>query len=727
MSNTTDQNLIAQGEEWFLAQLDLTDMDLPACRRVLESFRAQGDADQALALAELLQDALVSRNRRDDALDILAWRLSHGAEAAMARSAWPREIARVLGDTPDHRAMVKNIGVEQGAPVAECFRRLHLLRALKPGTPCMDKTWGFGLVRRVDPFYEKVEIDFDRKREHEMTFAYAAETVRILPPDHIYVAHHNDKVQVAAVLRDQPAEAIRWMIRSLGPLNMAQLQEAFCPMFLADKDWKPFWERARKTLKDDPKFVIPAKRTDPLQVLSQEVSYDEAWVRSLADLRDMAAILDAVEDLSSARPPSEWSAEEKQIVADRLSFVLKGATAKQPVIRARAVLLTHGCGVADAAEHFTGTAEKFFHADTLVSTLAGLPIRETRRLIQFLLQHDRERAQSLLRDNLTRFDSTSLSEAMDLLMADGAEEIARGVVQAIFAQKQPDIQIMAWVARHPDRIATWGLGSPHQYAQLVLTAMEQDAAGDTLKTQNQLREKYRQKDFIRFLFDAMDDAQQWAYMQRIKESPAWPAMDRRSVLGHIIKQYPKLERVMTDAAADAGSDRKKGVYTSQRSFTARQRQLVHITTVEIPKNSKEIGVARSYGDLRENHEFKAAKEMQGILMRRKAELEQMLNAVNPTDFEGYPSDKAGPGTTVMLDYGDNGKERYVILGVWDRDESLGIISCDSKMAKALEGRAAGERLTVPTEHGETECLLAEVTGLSDEIRTWINADPGPAG
>ena len=52
--------------------------------------------------------------------------------------------------------------------------------------------------------------------------------------------------------------------------------------------------------------------------------------------------------------------------------------------------------------------------------------------------------------------------------------------------------------------------------------------------------------------------------------------------------------------------------TSSRSYRARQKHLERIMTVEIPENSKEIEVARSYGDLRENAEFKYAKERQGL-------------------------------------------------------------------------------------------------------------------
>ena len=140
---------------------------------------------------------------------------------------------------------------------------------------------------------------------------------------------------------------------------------------------------------------------------------------------------------------------------------------------------------------------------------------------------------------------------------------------------------------------------------------------------------------------------------------------------------------------------------------------------EIPRNSRDLAQARAHGDLRENAEFKAAKEMQGILFRRRAEWEVMLHRVSPTDFRDLPCDRAGLGTGVRLRYPDGREERYHILGEWDQDEALHIISSQTRMAQALQGRRAGETVEVPTETGSVPCLLAEVTGLPEEVRTWI--------
>ena len=165
--------------------------------------------------------------------------------------------------------------------------------------------------------------------------------------------------------------------------------------------------------------------------------------------------------------------------------------------------------------------------------------------------------------------------------------------------------------------------------------------------------------------------------------------------------------------------------TARRSYRARQLQFEKITNVEIPRIAREIGVARSYGDLRENFEYKAAKEMQTVLLRRQAELEEMLGKVQPSDFRDLPHDRAGLGTCITLQHTDGRRETFNILGEWDRDEALGIISCNSQLARAVEGKLAGETVRIPAHEGEAECVLAEVGGLSDAIQAWISSEPPP--
>ena len=147
--------------------------------------------------------------------------------------------------------------------------------------------------------------------------------------------------------------------------------------------------------------------------------------------------------------------------------------------------------------------------------------------------------------------------------------------------------------------------------------------------------------------------------------------------------------------------------------------------VDIQSNARDIAEARSHGDLRENAEYKAAKEMQGILMQRRAEMERDLKIVQPTTFEQPFSGRIVPGAGVTLTYPDGRTESYWILGEWDSDERLRIIPSSARLARTLEGHREGDEVTVPGIDGETVCTVQAVRELSEDIRSWIESEPEP--
>jgi transcription elongation GreA/GreB family factor len=114
---------------------------------------------------------------------------------------------------------------------------------------------------------------------------------------------------------------------------------------------------------------------------------------------------------------------------------------------------------------------------------------------------------------------------------------------------------------------------------------------------------------------------------------------------------------------------------------------------KIPANSKEIAIARSYGDLRENHEYKAAKEMQKILMRQKEDLEAALMRARGQDFANVKTDVVGPGTIVLAtDLTTSQSETFTVLGAWDSDPDKGVISYLTPVAMALVNHKVGDEV-----------------------------------
>jgi len=132
---------------------------------------------------------------------------------------------------------------------------------------------------------------------------------------------------------------------------------------------------------------------------------------------------------------------------------------------------------------------------------------------------------------------------------------------------------------------------------------------------------------------------------------------------------------------------------SWESLERRKNDYRELVEKKIPANSKEIAIARSYGDLRENHEYKAAKEMQKLLMKQKSELENQLVRARGSDFANPRLEVVSIGTAVRaIDLEANRPEQFTILGAWDSEPEKGVVSYLSPMAQALLNHKVGDEV-----------------------------------
>ncbi|MBX3246148.1 MAG: transcription elongation factor GreA [Myxococcales bacterium] len=121
---------------------------------------------------------------------------------------------------------------------------------------------------------------------------------------------------------------------------------------------------------------------------------------------------------------------------------------------------------------------------------------------------------------------------------------------------------------------------------------------------------------------------------------------------------------------------------------------------EMPKISQEIGVARDHGDIRENAEYHAAKEKQGMVAARIAEIEDRLSRAEVIDPAALGGERVKFGAIVELDDIDEDKTvTYQIVGADEADIDAGTISVTSPVAKALIGREVGDEVKVKVPGG----------------------------
>ncbi len=133
-------------------------------------------------------------------------------------------------------------------------------------------------------------------------------------------------------------------------------------------------------------------------------------------------------------------------------------------------------------------------------------------------------------------------------------------------------------------------------------------------------------------------------------------------------------------------------------------------TVERRSITKAIEEARSHGDLKENAEYHAAKDQQGLLEARIKDIEHVLDNVQVIDVTQVNAEgRVVFGATVRLQNTETEAEiRYQIVGAEEADIKAGLISITSPIARALIGREAGDVVEVKAPGGVTSYAVVEV-------------------
>jgi transcription elongation factor GreA len=139
-------------------------------------------------------------------------------------------------------------------------------------------------------------------------------------------------------------------------------------------------------------------------------------------------------------------------------------------------------------------------------------------------------------------------------------------------------------------------------------------------------------------------------------------------------------------------------------------ELQHLKTVERPAVIQAIAEARAQGDLSENAEYDAAKEKQGFIEGRIADLEgKLANAqiIDPTTLDA--DGRIVFGATVELEDADSGESvTYQIVGDDEADIKAGKISVSSPIARALIGKYAGDSVDVQAPGGVRQYEVLDV-------------------
>lgn len=148
---------------------------------------------------------------------------------------------------------------------------------------------------------------------------------------------------------------------------------------------------------------------------------------------------------------------------------------------------------------------------------------------------------------------------------------------------------------------------------------------------------------------------------------------------------------------------------TRKGYEALRKEMDHLKTVVRPKNIQAIEEARAHGDLSENAEYHAAKEKQGFIEGRLAELSYKINAAEVIEPGALPPDRAVFASTVVLENIDTEESvSYQLVGEDESNIEKGRISVSSPLGRAIIGKRAGDEIVLNAPGGKRVYELMEI-------------------
>ena len=588
-------------------------------------------------------------------------------------------------------------------------RAAQQLEQLKPGTFCLHKSWGFGRVSDWNLLLNQIVIDFAGKKSHPMQAEYAAENVTPLAPEHFLARKATDLASIKKLAKEDPPAVVRNILESLdGKATAQQISEWLVGDVFTETEWKRWWESTKKALKASGVFSVPAKKTEPIQIRGEGVSQADELLDAFNKARQPKAQIAALEQIIKSCDQFRESEKQLQPIITTIENMTVRNQKMHPefafeLIIARDDLIGRVPSLHTTHIGLTLSTLILEEDKRLISVLAKLPAAKEKRILQALPTALGPRWTERGLDLMQQSHGRMVAQIPRILSEAGKHDELRTMLERSIREHSATSEMLAWLCSEREQ---WSELVTQELLGAIFAALEREQHSTAGRTGKLYRTLVEDRQLLGDIFRKSDVATARDWMRRLQLSHLFDELTKRSLLARLVKVYPELESMITGAQTQGET---ASLIVSWSSLERRKTEYEEVVKTKIPENTREIALARSYGDLSENFEFKAAKQMQSVLMRRKTELEQMLHNARGTSFENVDTSRVSIGTIVTLREVETDKEEtYTILGAWDGDPDRHIISYQTAIGQALLGHEIGETISLNTEHDSAQFTIVSI-------------------
>jgi transcription elongation GreA/GreB family factor len=582
------------------------------------------------------------------------------------------------------------------------------LSQLAPGNFCIHKSFGAGKVIDWDLPNKKVTIDFEKSTGQTMELTFAFQKTEWIPAEDFRAKKIEQIEELRALVKSDPLALIVHLLESHGgSMTGDALEKELSGAVIPEANFKKWWDTTKKSLRESRLAAVPQKRTEPIVLRVGDRSPAEALVADFEAARDIKGMIRALEAIAADIGAFENDADAlKRLLSD----IDEGAK------KAARVQLGQALQLVAARDEVISSSKALALDDHAVRLSDLLLSAEPVRLAEEAgtLPSGRQRAvYEAFPDAFGEEWVSKIVQVFDCVGARGVTEIARILLErsampalvthlrSAIARRALGPDALIWVCRERKGPALEIFSA--DVGASVLNLLENDHLSDGPRKTSRLQSLLGDdKTLLTDLVAIMDINETRNFGRRLLDCPVFGDLEKKSLMARIIKARPETVELVNGINAKRPEE---VLLVSWESLEKKKAELDDLIRNKIPQNLNDVKIARSYGDLRENFEYKSAKDLEKYLAHRRNALDKEINNARGTDFKGSDASKVNIGTIVTLADAEGKLTDMTVLGAWDSIPETKTVSYLSEVGKALVGREPGDTVQVRDELTEVMTTL----------------------
>ncbi|MCH9634359.1 MAG: Transcription elongation factor GreA [Chlamydiae bacterium] len=601
-------------------------------------------------------------------------------------------LTETYSSDPLFKEKIRLVGLRSGEHFQGAIRNFELLNHMEKGKFIFHTGgWGAGEILDISLIREQLSIEFENIiGARELSFKNAFKNLEPLPSEHFLAMRYGDPDLLEANAKKDPLEVFKLLLSDLGPLNAQEVKEEMFELVIPAEDWVKWWQTARSKAKKDPKVQIPKSSKQPFVLLDKEVSFSDDFKKLLEkDLPVENLLVDSFNFLkqhSEVLKDSEIKTLYREKLLENLSTLEEG----QELLKIELYLFLEEFFQDNLDNALLKVIQEANDISFLVKSIGLSPLKK--KFLMMVRKH-REDWDDIFSNLFFSVNQHFLREyILKELMNSKNRDVLEATIQKLLDHPVTFPECFTWyfqkIQTKPEYPFSDKAGKELFFEALFILLYHIENSPEQQELTKKVHTLIISDNFQLFRDNIAKVSIEFVreILLLVSKCQLFSSHDLKVFLSLAKVVHPNLE----PGVSSENQTDELYIWTTQEGYMKTQERIKKIATVDTVENAKEIEVARAYGDLRENAEYKFAQERRARLQGEMKLLSTQINQARIISPEDIDTKKVSVGTIVSLVSAQGDRLSYTILGPWDADPDKGILSFQSQLAKSMIGQKVND-------------------------------------